>query len=284
MPPRLPEDLVRAVENRRCILFVGSGLSSAAGYPTWGELVQRLVDAAKAMPWARVEGIEQIEEQKDWFTLAEFARRTLTPGQFADVLREQVGNPVRPSRAHELIARTDYRGIITTNYDQLLEITVTKARNWMPSVFHAAKVEEMAVALFNERMFVYKLHGDVNWPSSTVISASDYDEMILRNPHSRSFLYGAMLNYTLLFAGYSLRDPDFQLVLRELSLLFGNYVPRHYALIPNAGEFTVDHLVRRLNIHAIAYDPSDDHREVVEVLEELQRIAPYEHAPLAATA
>lgn len=282
MAVQLPEPLIRALRNRKCILFVGSGVSSAVGYPTWGELVAHLVEKAKRVPYARVPGLAEIEEQKDLFTLAEFARATLHPTGFADTIKELLGAPVAAPRAHELIARTDYRGIITTNYDRLLETTITRVRNWAPNAFTSVSLEQVGTALFNSELFVYKIHGDVASPSSIVLSASDYDRMILRSPHARSFLQAALLNYTLLFVGYSLRDPDFQLVLRELSLIFENYVPRHFALVPNAGDFTAEHLMRRMNVEAIPYDPADGHREAVDALAALHRLAPFHEPRLAA--
>jgi hypothetical protein len=275
MPPQIPHRLARAVRSRKCILFVGSGLSCAAGYPSWGEMVLRLVDEARQIPGAKVQGLEELIEKKDWFTLAEFARTTLTPFDFGEVLTEMLGDTGQPSRAHELIARTDFRGIITTNYDRLLETHITRVRNSMPTTFTTEGINAMAVALFRPTFFIYKMHGDMNEGGSIVLTASDYDRMILFSPHTRSFLHGAMLNYTLLFVGYSLSDPDFQLVLRELSLMFENRVPKHYALIPNCGDFAAEHLLRRLNVQAIGYDPADGHREAGDFLAELQAIAPF---------
>ena len=100
MPPTLSAELLRAVQKRKCILFVGSGLSSAAGYPTWSELVDRLVKEARQIPFARVQGLDEIEEQKDYFTLAEFARATLGNGHFADVLKEMLAAPIPSPHAH----------------------------------------------------------------------------------------------------------------------------------------------------------------------------------------
>jgi hypothetical protein len=282
MPPQIPLKLARAIRSRKCILFAGSGLSSAAGYPTWGEMVLRLVAEGREVPGAKVQGLDELEEKKDWFTLADFARSTLTPYDFGEVLTEMFGYTGKPSRAHKLIARTDFRGIITTNYDRLLEITMARVRNFLPNTFTTNGIDAMAVALFSSPMFIYKMHGDIGEPSSIVLTASDYDRMILFSPHSRSFLHGAMLNYTLLFVGYSLSDPDFQLVLRELSLMFQNHVPKHYALVPNGGDFAKEHLLRRLNVQAIGYDPADGHREAVDVLEELQAIAPFPPRAMAA--
>jgi hypothetical protein len=276
----IPEELIASVRARKCILFVGSGLSSMAGYPTWAQLIELLVDRAKRSPRARLEGLEAMIERRDYFMLAEFARETLGPSMYTQILRRELDRPVPSSPVHRLIAETDYRGIITTNYDRLLETTITKVRDWSPVSFTTEGITAMGDALFNPDLFIYKLHGDIV-SGSIVLSSRDYDRMILRNPHVRSFLFGAVLSHTLLFAGYSLRDPDFDLILRELTLVFENYVPDHYALLPNPGAFEMDHLLRRMNIHAIPYDPADNHREAAEVLRVLHDAAPVA-LPLAA--
>lgn len=277
----VPDRLIRSVRDRKCILFVGSGLSSLAGYPTWAQLIDRLVAEAKRSPRARLEGLEATEARGDYLMLAEFARETLGAYEYTQLLKEELGRPVEPATAHKLIAATDYRGIITTNYDRLLETTTTQVRNWAPNTFTSEYISAMGSALFNPEMFIYKLHGDVMSPATIVLSSRDYDRLILMNPHVRSFLFGAVLNHTLLFVGYSLRDPDFNLILRELTLIFENHVPAHYALLPNPGAFERDHLLTRMNINVIPYDPADNHRAAADVLRQLHDVAP---APLALAA
>jgi hypothetical protein len=41
-----PKPLLESLTNDRCMLFVGSGLSVPAGYPTWSKLIDQLVDGA----------------------------------------------------------------------------------------------------------------------------------------------------------------------------------------------------------------------------------------------
>ncbi len=281
MNVEIPQKLIDSVRARKCILFVGSGLSALAGYPSWSQLIDRLVETAKRSPNARLDGLETMEARRDYLMLAEFARTTLGPGDYVQLLKEEFDRPVPPTPVHRLIAETDYRGMITTNYDRLLEHTVSQVRHWPAVTFTTSGVEAMAEALFNPGLFIYKLHGDITLPMSIVLSTRDYDRMILRNPHVRSFLFGAFLNHTLLFVGYSLSDPDFNLLLRELTLMFENYVPRHFALLPNTGAFEREHLLARLNIHTIPYDPADGHAEAAEVLRRLRDLAP---APLALAA
>jgi hypothetical protein len=274
MSVNLPHGLLKAVRERKCVLFAGSGLSSMAGYPSWSQLIDRLVAEAKRVPSARTEGLEAIEARGDYLMLAEFARVTLGASDYAEILKEELGRAVPPAEAHRLIAATDYRGIITTNYDRLFEITIPQVRNWAPLTFTHEAVSLMGSALFTPELFLFKMHGDLASPASIVLSSRDYERLLLRSPHVRALLMGVLLNYKLLFVGYGLRDPDFNLILRELTLIFENYVPKHYALVPNAGTFETDHLLRHMNIQLIGYDPADNHREVLDVLQQLHDAAP----------
>lgn len=281
MPVTLPDGLIKAVRNRKCVLFVGSGLSTLAGYPNWSQLISRLVAEAKRSPRARTEGLDVIEARGDYLMLAEFARETLQPWGYTEILKEEFGQPLAPTAAHRLIAATDYRGIVTTNYDRLLEVAIAQVRGWVPNTFSHEAVSQMGAALYNPELFLFKMHGDLASPASVVLSSRDYERLILFSPHVRALLMGMLLNYKPLFVGYGLRDPDFNLALREVSLVFENYVPQHYALVPNPGTFEQDHLLRQMNVQLIGYDPADDHREVLDVLQQLHDLAPVS-LPLAA--
>lgn len=79
----LPDSLVQALRERKCVLFVGSGLSALAGFPSWSQFIDQLVSEAKRRPRARLEGLEAIEARRDYFLLAEFARETLGTAEYA---------------------------------------------------------------------------------------------------------------------------------------------------------------------------------------------------------
>jgi hypothetical protein len=274
--PILPDNhpLLEAVKNRRCMLFVGAGLSMMAGYPAWNTLVKSLTDEVKKQaPAPRAAMLDELTQQNDYLMLADVARTQLGKNQYAAVLQKQLNKPTKPPHAHELIATTDYRGLITTNYDRLLETVVTQVRGWAPKTFTHEAVSALATALYEPELFIFKLHGDLQSPASVVLTSQDYDQLILRSPHVRSFLQAVFLNYTILFVGYSLRDPDFQLLLRELTLIFEGYTPQHFALLADSNDLTVDHLFTRMNIRIISYNSHGGHQPVVDLLEQLQAAA-----------
>ena len=66
MPIDVPAPLLKAIKEQKCMLFVGSGLSSMAGYPTWSELITSLIDSAKKIPFPRTTRLEEFEQQKDY--------------------------------------------------------------------------------------------------------------------------------------------------------------------------------------------------------------------------
>jgi hypothetical protein len=174
-----------------------------------------------------------------------------------------------------MIARTDYRGIVTTNFDRILETTITIERGWTPTTFTSEQISAMASALYNPDLFIYKLHGDIASPESIILTSQDYDRVILSSPHVRTFLQAIFLNFTILFIGYSLRDPDFNLMLRELNLIFHGYTPQHYALMANPPGYMVDHLKSSINIQIIPYTMDNGHDIVTAYLQLLQQAAPY---------
>lgn len=276
----LPDRLLDAVRRRKCILFAGSGLSIAAGHPTWEQVVSALVARAREKPWARTEGLEKFERAKDLLALAEFARRTLGPALSGYYLRRLLSAHVAPTPAHDALAGTNFRGVVTTNYDNLLETSMTLVRGDTPPAFASDRPGAIGTALLMPDQFVFKLHGDLPSPETIVLSAADYDRLVVNNPHVRVFLQAVFLNHVVLFVGYGLRDPDFQMLMRELSLIFQHYTPTHFALLPDAGAFEQEYLFSGMNIEILPYDSADHHRVLTEVLQALRDEAPYQ-APFA---
>jgi len=276
----IPAPLLEAVKERKCILFAGSGLSVAAGYPTWKSLVAKLMDAAAKAHPSREFGLKSYARNGDLLTLTEFARSKLGRHEYSTLLNEIFDEPLPPQNVHRLIARTDYRAVITTNYDRLIEAVFASERVLPPKTFTSDSIGAMATAFWTPSAFVFELHGDPTFPESIILTAQDYDRSTLKTPHLRSFLQSVFINYTVFFVGYSLSDPDFQVLLKELTAIFRGYTPQHYALIPNPQEFTTEYLQKSMNIQAMVYDPKEGHAAVENVLSELQKVAPFKKPKL----
>ena len=121
-----PKPLIDSLSKHRCMLFVGSGLSVPAGYPTWSQLIDQMVEeAGNAYPDKAASLKDFAAQQKDPLLVAEYARSKLGPQRYGNLLRGIFAKPVKPQRSHKAIAQTSYRAVITTNYDKLIETVIT---------------------------------------------------------------------------------------------------------------------------------------------------------------
>lgn len=209
----VPAELVDAVRRGECVLFVGSGLSSEAGLPGWDELVTRLASALGVVPEPR-------RDTEYYLDLAQWYRESPLEQEkpLAEIVRETfaAAGDVRPTLAHYLLMGLPVQYVVTTNYDDLLEVALRALRRY-PLVV----VEQSEVAGTGRRdgVHVVKLHGDARRGKGFVLSRDDYEAFFQDRPALASLLEGLLLNQTFLFTGYSLRDPDFRQIHHRVSAM-----------------------------------------------------------------
>lgn len=219
--PRLPmglqQDLVRALRQQECVLFVGAGLSRGSGLPGWQSLIEELLDALthRAAPadQGRLQEARKSLASGDTDALLEAAQvcRELGGEQVYRFLQERLDLDrldARPSLAHYFLLSLPIRYYLTTNYDALLERTLEGLRRHPVRV-----VEQHEVACTGERegVFVVKMHGDLTPERDRlVLGKSDYKAFSKERGAMRCLLEGLLLNHAFFFVGYSLEDPNFR--------------------------------------------------------------------------
>ena len=138
--------------------------------------------------------------------------------------------------AHQHVSRLPFRAVVTTNYDSLLEDSYffeTRRRPKAPT--HVDK-DVLGTLLFDRAFFILKAHGDINRPATVVLTARDYREIIHRNPAFNAMFSALVMTNAVLFLGYSLGDPDLNLLLDSQLSAFSDQVPPRYALMMDVGE------------------------------------------------
>ena len=112
------------------------------------------------------------------------------------------------------VGRWRVSGVITTNYDNLLE-----------SVFPEFKVFIGQDDLIFQRTFevgeIYKIHGSVDKPESMVLDELDYKKLDETQEYLTAKLLTIFMEYPIVFVGYSLNDPDIQNILRSMAHCLG---------------------------------------------------------------
>jgi hypothetical protein len=188
------EDLGGRARAGELAVFLGAGVSAAAGLPTWRQLLDELAVRA-GLDGALRTGLSGLPPQDAAALLArELGREALT-----GYVRERFG-PGAYSLAHALIAGLPVHEYVTTNYDPLVELAaadVGRAMRVLP--YDQATVEDP---------WLLKLHGDVEHPESVVLTREQYLEFGDTRTALAGVLQSLLLTRHVLFVGTSMLDDD----------------------------------------------------------------------------
>jgi hypothetical protein len=123
------QELLDALRQGRCVLFIGAGLSVAAGLPSWAKLVDSL---AKKLGVA-LPGRGDLDSYLD---LAQWFAEQHGMDALARLIVAEIGEvPVRPTLAHYLLMSLPVRLVVTTNYDDLLERALIALRRYPVTIW-----------------------------------------------------------------------------------------------------------------------------------------------------
>lgn len=114
----------------------------------------------------------------------------------------------------ELLADLNVDGIITTNWDLLLEQLFPDYRVFIGQ-------QELLFSNPQQIGEIYKIHGCSTRPNSLVLTDSDYKQFNDRNAYLAAKLMTLFVEHPIIFIGYSLSDPNISSLLGALSLCIG---------------------------------------------------------------
>jgi hypothetical protein len=286
MASRPPKSLVTSLKESRCVLFAGSGLSKWADLPTWTELLTSMVQELKEeldeeqLETLAREELDSLIAKEKLLEVADYCKENLTDVQYNTILSRHLrGTDCDIPEPHKIIVDLPFSAIVTTNFDKLLEQAyIGVKRSWPHSPTHR-DADLLGTLLYDNSFFLLKAHGDIDRPSSMVLTAPDYQEIIHSNPAFNAVFSAILLTKSILFVGYSLSDPDFRLLLDWQFTTFKGAAPQRYALMRGIGKIERDVLWRTARIRVLPYD---DHDEVLQFLRQLRR--DYLNDALASTA
>jgi hypothetical protein len=190
----LAEQLGEKARRGQLAVFIGAGVSAAAGLPTWEQLVGELAERSGLGGDLR-EGLSRLPPQDSAALLA----RELGRNRLEAFVRERFG-PASYALAHALIADLPVQEFVTTNYDPLVEQA-------------AADIgRRVRVLPFEEAEpgspWLLKLHGDSAHPESVVLTREEYLQFGDSRAALAGVLHSLLLTRHVLFVGTSMLDDD----------------------------------------------------------------------------
>lgn len=200
-------------------IFAGAGLSKAAGFVDWPEL---LSDIAEEL------GLKSHIEH-DLISLAQYHvnERGGRAGLIRKILQE-FSEQAEASLSHQILARLPIPTYWTTNYDTLIEDSL----HVVPRVVDVKHQVKQLVSTKPKRdATVYKMHGDVNHAADAVITKEQYETYHRSHKAFITTLSSELASKTFLFLGFSFTDPNLDYVLSRLNYIFADAGKQHYCFV-----------------------------------------------------
>lgn len=266
-----PTQVVDDVSRRRCVLFLGSGISMNSRNhldrrpKSWYEFLASLLP--HVTPSAH---IRKLLKEQDYLTACEVLKRTLGRDEFTRVIREEFLTPqYRPAKIHEAIFALDSRIVATPNFDKIYETYANSEAAGSIVVKHHYDNDINSIIRTPGRE-ILKVHGSVDSPENLIFTRADYAEARTRYSAFYEILQALALTHTFIFLGCGINDPDIKLLLEDT--LFKHPSSRsHLMLLPTkALHKSVAEVVEdTMNLKIIRYSPLDNHRALLEGLTQL---------------
>jgi hypothetical protein len=282
------------IRGGRCIPFLGAGVSG--GFNNWrngqslvpgapsGEQLRQILEAALRKKAGNSPDLARVP-LTDLPSVAEFYEffDAGIRDDIEDNIRRAIAQITFPRPIHwALAAIPSIRSAFTTNYDTLLERAanqVTPKRQLLgPYVYDQSKSEQVkptgtALDIVTRQKFeapanppaegnpllLYKMHGDISYPDSMLITTYDYVRHLATWRDDRAGVpkefRDMLLKNTILFLGYGLGDWNFRVIWEAMIGAFpgGRFPIQSFAIKNNATGFERSLFARR-NIDVIDCD------------------------------
>lgn len=109
----------------------------------------------------------------------------------------------------DLMSKSIISGILTTNWDDFLQQVFSE--------FNIVIGQKETI--FSDQKSIgelYKIHGCVSKPESLVVTSKDYEIFMKDNHYLNAKLLTLFVEYPIIFMGYSLSDPNIEIILKNL--------------------------------------------------------------------
>lgn len=276
---------IAAERTDRLIAWIGSGLSTAAGLPSWAGLRDALVrelEHKAAIPNSQGDSersqarIKAIRNQPNLWVAFDMLQKSLGQTSYRAAIRRELSRATHCEvpRVYAHLWQLPLAGVVNLNLDGL----ATRAfHESFPSQqvyeFSGTQVGDWAHVLKSPYPFILNLHGFHADASSWVLTNAERAGLA-RTPACSTFIDTCLVHRTVLFLGVTVDDMavgGYLDSLRKRRVDFGT----HFWFTVNADP-KADAWAERAGVRTIRYSADNAHRELLDALEAIVRFLPIE--------
>ena len=269
---------------RRAVLLVGAGSSIPVGYPSWSQLLEELRTAIvpELAHFSAVDSPSRAHQIQT--TLSSHPDHIDRRRQYEQLLSHRFG-PRTPSHAafHRTLVQLPFCGFVTTNYDPVIESAATYVQITAGNDLQCDTIDLCAdrpsLAFHFLRglggratpSHVLHVHGFWKSPAELILSTQDYasrygiprrlvdPDQALTPPTRgldtlhRKVVWSLLTMYPIVFVGFSVQDPAFQLMLEFVHEDFelAPNPPVHFALLGSRQDTDRERDAQRLSRYSV---------------------------------
>ena len=267
-----PDNLVEEIAYRRCLIFLGSGISATAknekgeSPDTWGEFLDKIKSKMKNPSEGDKEFVNDMLQKQNYLLALQAIADLCDAGEYSNYLKNQyLRGKYKHSRVHELIKDLDSKIVVTTNFDRLYENLCHEPEY---VIFDYTNTRSIIGSIKAPENIIIKAHGSIDDTEKLIFTAKQYYQAQEKYPEFYHLLTALFLTHTVVFLGYSLNDPDINLLLQFLHNTANSSCP-HY-LVDREGNKPqlIKHWKDTYNVSLLEY--GTDYNNLERSLEELR--------------
>ncbi|MCU7616323.1 SIR2 family protein [Chryseobacterium sp. PBS4-4] len=277
---KFPESLIESLKSKECTLFIGSGISSWSGAPSWYNLILSYSNFLERNGICndneKLEIINVINKG-DLLIAASYCKSLSTDSDFAEFIKEEFfDRNLKSHKIHELIISLGSDCYITTNYDSLIENAYQEFRNglMLRRVNNDQPIEQASIQKHSSSKFIFKPHGDMHNVDSIILTQEDYRRIKYNMESTIDTLKHLLIQRPILYLGFGLTDPTFLLIKDFIAETYKGGTRQHFAIMPNVTELEKKFWNKNYGISLISYETINDktkkHDNLLILLEELK--------------
>jgi hypothetical protein len=233
-----PSTLVERIASDHWVLFIGSGVSASCqnkagdSPPDWAGLLTILSELIIDERHRKI--ATRLIKGREYLAAADHIQYSVAQehniGAYNQAIKLAVEGPVgdrfKASSLFDTLLDLEPKIVFTTNYDKLFE---SASQNEFAT--HSPTSTDVCDALRLGEPVLVKLHGSTDAISQAVLTRTDFANVVTKGRELFDALAALSLTTTILFVGYSLDDPDIQLVLQAVGRS-GMTPEAHFMLAP----------------------------------------------------
>lgn len=274
----------KVLSENKLSIFAGSGISVESGLPAWDGFIDKYIEICEELNASLEPSLQFsdiISDAKTSKTKNLISTITALKGKVKEIKKHGVNTDfcddelnalfyaAIPCEYHKYIVSKNYRHIITTNYDSLLEkaARIEGYTSLLTRSYSYTDQQNLSIAIYSGKTAIIHAHGKISdiKLDQFVLTEDDYLSIMKHNPGFRLIMNSIFLTSSVLFAGYGGSDPHFEDIISDINMTLnwsngGDDLPRCYIML------------RKDKVTPIREFLSDKHRVDIIVFDEYSQM------------